>query len=867
VHAGDPPEDARSRSHRTGVSSSFGAQLRVFRERAGLSQEALAERAGLSVATLAALEHDQRLHPHPHTLATLADALSLTLVERTVLLESAQARQSAASGPPWPAPSRGAHRQHAHAAPSTPRRRRAGTGAHGGRTHNLPSGLSSLVGRQQELAEVQRVLASARLVTLIGAGGVGKTRLALGVAAATAQAHPDGVWLVALAPLVDAALVPHAVAAALGVRERAAQPLLTILTEALREQCALLVLDNCEHLINACAQLAETLLSNCPELTILATSREPLSVSGEVTWRVPSLRVPTPPPPPPEQLSQFEAVRLFIERATAARPDFQVTNANAPAVSQVCWRLDGIPLAIELAAAWVRTLSIEQLAARLDDRFRLLVGGSRTAPPRQQTLRGTIDWSYGLLSDAERRLFTSLSVFAGGWTLEAAEAICELEGIGAQDVLALLRQLVDKSLVVVDDFPHGVRYRLLETMRAYGREQAEAAGDLPSLERRHLEWYLAMAESVPYDQPDFDHIQRLAQEQHNFRAALRRAIEMGETQLALRLGAAVYPELWYTRGQFAEGRAWLTELLALPGAAAPTAARAHALAFAGHVAGLVGRVSEAEALLEEGITVAQRAGSQGAEALCWQVLGNFARYRAALLEAEARYRRAIALARSSGSRGWEAWSRYLSALVRYEFGDAAGTRVALDELAALGAGSVDPRVQGRVLSLMGWLAQLDGDTSSALALEDQSRAVLQALGDQQGLTSGSLIAARSALVREDRAVAAKQLGQALTLAQDSGEQHALVRALEGIAQLVAGAEPRQAASLVAAATQLRDLYEFERTDLEKTRLDDVLDAARLALGETNFATASTDGQRLTHERTVALGLELAEAAAMQAVSC
>ena len=290
---------------------------------------------------------------------------------------------------------------------------------------NLPIQPTSFIGRRQEMAEVRRLLTATRLLTLTGTGGVGKTRLALHVAADLVDAYRDGVWLVELASVTDPALVLQAVAAALGVREQPGRPLRDTLIDFLDARHLLLVLDNCEHLVAACAQLADAVLHACPTVTILATSREALGVGGELTWRVPSLPAPDAQHPPPlEHLTQYEAVRLFIDRAVFALPSFTVTNANAPAVAQICWRLDGISLAIELAAARVKLLAPEQIAARLDDRFRLLTGGSRTALPRQQTLRAAIDWSYDLLSEPERTLLRRLSVFAGGWTLEGAEAVC-----------------------------------------------------------------------------------------------------------------------------------------------------------------------------------------------------------------------------------------------------------------------------------------------------------------------------------------------------------------------------------------------------------------------------------------------------------
>ena len=335
--------------------------------------------------------------------------------------------------------------------------------------NNLPTQLTSFVGREREIAEVRALLSTVRLLTLVGSGGAGKTRLSLQVAAGLVDRYPDGVWLVELAALADPTLVPQTVAAALGVRDPGARSLTAVLAEHLQSKQILLVLDNCEHLVGACAELADALLHASPGLRILATSREALGIAGETTWRVPSLLLPDPRQlPTADRLLAFEAVRLFIERAVAAAPGFTITNANAPAVVQICQRLDGIPLAIELAAVRVKVLTPEQIAARLDDRFRLLTAGSRTALPRQQTLRALVDWSHELLTEPERLLFRRLSVFAGGWTLEAAEAVCAddassgaQQALDAFEILDLLALLVDKSLVLTDEHRGATRSRLI----------------------------------------------------------------------------------------------------------------------------------------------------------------------------------------------------------------------------------------------------------------------------------------------------------------------------------------------------------------------------------------------------------------------
>ncbi len=457
--------------------------------------------------------------------------------------------------------------------------------------HNLPASLTSFVGRERELADLQARLADARLVTLTGVGGCGKTRLALELARAVLDRYPDGIWLAELAPLEDAELVAHSVAAVLGVRETAGQSTIDALGTRLRARRLMLVLDNCEHLLDACARLVDALLRACPDVHVLTTSREALGITGEIAWRVPSLAVPDPQRRPPvAELQSNQAVRLFTERALAVQPHFSVTEHNAASVTHVCARLDGIPLALELAAARMAALTVDQLAARLDQRFRLLTGGSRTAPPRQQTLRATLDWSYELLSEPERCLLNRLAVFAGGWSLEAAEAVCAREGIEEQDVLDLLSRLVNKSLVIAEEDPEGSeRYRMLETVRQYARERLVAAGEATVFHHRHAAYFLALHGSdelrrairlLTTQAPLLDHLER---EQDNFRAALRWWIESLDAERAIQQAAALYP-IWFFRGSLSEGRAWLEEVLALPTAKAAPEVRVRALSMLGDVA-------------------------------------------------------------------------------------------------------------------------------------------------------------------------------------------------------------------------------------------------------------------------------------------
>ena len=344
--------------------------------------------------------------------------------------------------------------------------------------HNLPLQLTSFIGREHQIGEVGRLLDSARLVTLTGAGGCGKSRLSLEIAKARLPDHADGVWWVELAPLDNPELVAQTVAYAVGLRDLSGRSIQEALIDYLRSRRALLILDNCEHLVAACASLAESLLRACPSLSILATSREVLSIPGETMYVVPSLEMPEPDHQPPDALAAVESVRLFIERAAAVRPGYALTEENAPAVTQVCRRLDGIPLAIELAAARVEVLSAGQIARRLDDRFGLLTGGRRTALPRHQTLRAAIEWSHALLSEPERRLFARLAVFRGGWTVEAAEAVCACELLPRAGILDLLRRLVDKSLLITREAKGEMRYSRLETIREYAEEKLRESGEL-----------------------------------------------------------------------------------------------------------------------------------------------------------------------------------------------------------------------------------------------------------------------------------------------------------------------------------------------------------------------------------------------------
>jgi predicted ATPase/class 3 adenylate cyclase len=533
--------------------------------------------------------------------------------------------------------------------------------------HNLPVQLTSFIGREREMAEVRRLLATTHLLTLTGAGGSGKTRLALQIAADLVEEYTDGVWLVELAALSSPALVPQAVAAVLGVREEPGRPLTQTLADCLRPKSLLLLLDNCEHLLSACAPLISSLLSACAKLRILATSREGLSIVGEQTYRVPSLSLPDPNDLPPlESLRECEGVRLFVDRAILGQPTFTITEANAAGVAQVCRRLDGIPLAIELAAARVRALSVEQIAARLDDRFRLLTGGSRAALPRQQTLRSLIDWSYDLLTEPERALLRRLSVFAGGWSLDAAEAVCADFGLSSdqppiqnpkseiqhEEVLELLTQLVDKSLVVYEE-QTGLRYRLLETVRQYARDRLLDANEADAVRDQHLSFFLGLAEAAagPLDKGPgawAGALEPIILEYENLCAALEWC-ESNEanTVSGLRLATALVG-FWWGRGYLSVGQGHLTALLSRPGGAGCTIARARAVEGASKLAYLRSELDIARSLGEESLALWQELGDARGIIRSLRALGHVALSQRDPVRARAMYEESLARSQELG---------------------------------------------------------------------------------------------------------------------------------------------------------------------------------------------------------------------------
>ena len=532
------------------AESTFGALLRRHRLAAGLSQEALAERARLSVNGISALERGDRRYPYHETVLLLAKALGLS--------PAAEAELEAAAARP--------RQPHARVLSQLD--------ASDGPTTNLPLQRTSLVGREAEIADVVGILREGRLVTVTGAGGVGKTRTAVAVGDALVEETKAGVWLVELAPLARGSFVGPAVARALNIQESPNRQLLETLLAHLKQKSLLLILDNCEHVIADAAALVATLLSGCPNLRILATSREPLRIAGEQTYRLPSLRFPTTRGivgRSAAAATKYTAVVLFVQRAHAIDRGFVLSDENAPVVAEICQRLDGIPLAIELAAARVNVLPVQALATKLDQRLRILTGGDRTALPRHRTMRALIDWSYDLLPPSEQRLFEQLSVFAGGCTLASATTVYDDNGADEVGVLELLSSLTDKSLVVADLDGSLPRYRLLESSRQYAREKLTARGEQDLVAHRHALSFADFAERLrrAWDTtPDQPWISQAEAELENWRAALEWALgARGDVELGQRLAGALLP-VW-ENCTYVEGRLWVRAALDLADESTP----------------------------------------------------------------------------------------------------------------------------------------------------------------------------------------------------------------------------------------------------------------------------------------------------------
>ena len=562
------------------------------------------------------------------------------------------------------------------------------TSSRGRQPGHLPVAVSRFVGRRRELAEVRQLLGQSRLVTLTGVGGVGKTRLAVEAAGQLRQAFPDGTWMADLSAVADPSQVAQVVVNALGIVDRSTRPAAEKITAHLADAVALIVLDNCEHLADACAALTDQLLSQTHGVRVLAASRRPLGITGEHLLPVPPLRVPGPEAAtqPASALLVYDAVTMLADRTAALRPGFAVTEENAAAVIRICSSLDGLPLAIELAASRLRSLSPDQLADRLERRFAVLNRGSPVAQPRQQTLRAVFDWSYSLCSAAERLLWARLSVFAGTFDLEAAEAVCAGPGLPAGSILDELDRLVDQSIVLAEPSGSRMRFRLLETVRQYGRERLAQAGEDEALRRGHRDYYLALARELAgqwYDPRQQEGLARLRDEHANLRAALEFSVaDPAGPRVALDFLVALRNH-WYADGYLAEGRRWLDQALALPGADADTA-RAHALWVAAWVCLLQGDTPAARARLDECDELAATLRDQRAAGFARSLRGTAELFGGRLTAAIAQFEQALAIFADIADAEGGGWAYFQLAISLAHRGDSARAQAVCEEALRVG---------------------------------------------------------------------------------------------------------------------------------------------------------------------------------------
>lgn len=645
--------------------------------------------------------------------------------------------------------------------------------------HNLPIQLTSFVGRENEMTEVRQILSRTRLVTLHGSGGAGKTRLAAQVAGELADEFADGVWMVELDSVTDSRSMEQQLATVMGVREDPGRPLLLTLIDHLRERRTLLVVDNCEHLINESARLVESLLKACPGLKVLATSREPLRVPGETLLRVPSLAFPDPDARVPlGALNEYDALKLFVDRALHVKPGFSFGEDDAAAVAEISRHTGGIPLAIELAAAWVNVLRPREIARRMSETggFSMLARGSRTSRPRQQTLQAAVQWSYDLLAERERLLFNRLSVFTGSFSLDAVEGVCAGGGIEAAEILELLSSLVDKSLILVEEGPSVTRYSLLMTMRAYARERLIEAGEEDRAALEHIHWFAALAEKFDeqFDGPDREAWVELIETEHeNMRQALERAMREAPDAL-LRLAASLR-RFWHVRGHISEGRKWLE--MALVETSDMPVLRAKALRGAGAFASFEGDFSAAQSFYEAGIALARDTGDEAGLAMSLnnlgivcQDLGNYSRARDLLRESLDLERRLGSQLRIAGCLA------NLGSVAIYQgrYGEAQSS---IEEALDISRKEKDQNLESRLLHNLAEVHFNRGNHSEARELYEQCLRIETEMGDKQ-VRARSLIAL-SALAREegdfDRARILNQ--EAVSLAREVGERQACASGL------------------------------------------------------------------------------------------
>lgn len=812
----------------------FGELLKFLRHRSGLTQREFSVAVNYSEGQISHLEHNQRAPNAAVLQARFVPALELEREpEWTARLLELAAR------------SRG------DVVPQT-----TATTAKSSR-NNLPTQLTSFVGRAKEMALVAELLHSTRLLTLTGVGGVGKTRLAVQVARHVDDRFDDGVWMVELAPLADTRLIPLSVVRALRVPEGQGSPL-SALVEYLHPRRLLLIVDNCEHLIQGCAELADALLRECPKLSLLAISREPLAIGGETSWIVPPLQLSGARDKlNQEHASPPEAVELFVERARAVMPTFRLTRRNESAIARICRRVDGVPLAIELAAARLKGMELEEIAERLDTCFQLLTNGNRTAVPRQRTLQATIDWSYALLTESERVLLRRLPVFAGGWTIDAAEKVCGVRGLSQEHVLDLLFHLLDKSLVVAESARQEKRYRLLETIRQYAANKLLESGEIECTRDSHLEYMLGLAEQAePHlKRPEQNlWLERLEEERDNLRAAWEWAIDR-DPERALRLSRALL-EYWMRRGYTNEARNKMDRLVTQTQEWGTSIRRAEVLFIAGRVALRDSDYSTARTWMEEGLTIARAVGSKREIAIGLRGVGIAARGQGDNRTARQFLEQAVELLRELGEDWYAANALHAMTFLAGEEGDLNLAKKFGEEAIALFRNVGDLPSIAYVLNALGMAAALQGDHERAAAFYNESLEIAAEYPNiyQQGLATWCLGHVYRHLGDISRARCFME--ESINYAQMQGSKGPIYARLISMAGVIrAEGEPERAARLLGAGEAGLESADLQLELATRIEHEHIRSAIRAQLGDASFIKSVAEGRALELDQALALALE------------
>jgi predicted ATPase/class 3 adenylate cyclase len=724
-----------------------------------------------------------------------------------------------------------------------------------GHRTNLQLEVTSFIGREREIAQAISMLDRSSLLTLTGPGGVGKTRIGLRLARQLLDQFEDGTWVVECGALTASGLLLPSVISTIGLPEPAGRSLLSAIVDHLKGKHLLLVLDDCDPVLSAGAELAEALVRSCSNVRILITSREALGVPGEAILPIASLAMPEAGSSGgAAELGAIDACRLFVERARAVQPAFYLTDQNGPAIAQLCRRLDGIPLAIELAAARVRTLPVEQIATRLDDRFRLLAGGSRTSVARHQTLRATIDWSYDLLTEPERAVLRRLSVFAGGASLEAAESVCAGDPVDSFEALDILGRLVEKSLVLMDPRLSEARFRLLETVRDYARGRLVEAGEGEAAQRRHRDWYLTLVDRASpafFHGPEpVDWLRRLDQEHEDLRAALEWCLDQpGESQAGLRIAAGLW-RYWEIRGHLTEGRGWLERMLEAVGNDT-SALRADALTGAANLAFMQGDFHAASAFHTASLELHRELGDPQSVAYAANNLANTAVQLGDHARARSLYEEAISLTAALGDVRGAVFGSINLADVAAREGD-------LDEARSLHERSLttirelgDHWTEAFALDTFGRATSRAGDREAARSLHVEALAILEELGDRRGVARVLTHLAELALSDDDGPRARDLFRRSLAIRQDLGDMPGLASAMEGLASAVAGDDAEAAARLHGAAESLREAIRAMLPPQAAMTHDQHLAELEARLGTERFEASRHAGRLMTPNEALA----------------